>query len=531
METISEKEKEKWKTLGQKLMEKNTLIETQKESIDNMINSPDTENFVLAKELIRLKISETLVKGLNDGQAYAFTKIIDFFRDSNGHTGIVLKGFAGTGKTYLVKRVIEYISIAHPSHKVAITAPTNKAVHVLHKNSPFGDKTAVFEDYGRPKDKLVYCTIHKLLNLKEQISDTGVRTFVTEVKGKNDIDQYRYIIVDEVSMLDDNLFLQLMKFRDKIKFIFMGDPCQIPPVNKNDCIPFRSTNTFNLLQLELSKIMRQQGEHPIIDAGFVLRTNLQLPSPLGKISTSLNAVGHGIIHIDAKTNRKHTRTIIEKYFKNPEFQQNTDFIKIIAWTNNTVKALNNIVREILFGKDSELYVVGDKIVANKAIFTKVDGKFGKFYAIQANTSDEFTIVNVEVKEKYFIETPDYTRERVKVYLKYWSLTVERQNKEKITLSVIHQDSRAMYDELLKELKKKAQKARLSTLWMLYYDVMKWEADIVHNYAISAHKSQGSTYKNVILIEEDLNKNTKIVERNRIKYTAYTRATDRLYILS
>ena len=52
------------------------------------------------------------------------------------YNGVVLKGYAGTGKTYLVKRIIEYASIADPKHKEAITAPTNKAVHVLHKNSP-----------------------------------------------------------------------------------------------------------------------------------------------------------------------------------------------------------------------------------------------------------------------------------------------------------------------------------------------------------------------------------------------------------
>lgn len=47
--------------------------------------------------------------------------------------------------------------------------------------------------------------------------------------------------------------------------------------------------------------------------------------------------------------------------------------------------------------------------------------------------------------------------------------------------------------------------------------------------IISNRSQGSTYNNVILDESNLNENPKLVERNRIKYTAYTRATQKLYI--
>ena len=45
-----------------------------------------------------------------------------------------------------------------------------------------------------------------------------------------------------------------------------------------------------------------------------------------------------------------------------------------------------------------------------------------------------------------------------------------------------------------------------------------------------HKSQGSTYENVILMEEDVIRNKKITERNRLLYTAYTRASNRVYTL-
>jgi len=57
------------------------------------------------------------------------------------------------------------------------------------------------------------------------------------------------------------------------------------------------------------------------------------------------------------------------------------------------------------------------------------------------------------------------------------------------------------------------------------------AKVKYNYAITAHKSQGSTYQHVFLIEDDIDKNPRYIEKNRIKYTAVTRPAESLKILS
>ena len=110
------------------------------EALEAMITSPDKENGEIAKELLRLKIADALIKGLNDGQLLAFMEIIDFFRNPQ-HDAVVLKGYAGTGKTFLVKRIIEYITTAYPNRKIAVTAPTNKAVQVLSFNDDSDGKS------------------------------------------------------------------------------------------------------------------------------------------------------------------------------------------------------------------------------------------------------------------------------------------------------------------------------------------------------------------------------------------------------
>lgn len=529
-----------WKACTEELTKKSIFTSQEADSLKSMINSPDKENLVLAQELLRLKISEAMLKGLNVGQKDAFLKIAAFLQDPGTYSAVVLKGYAGTGKTYLIRRILEYISLTDVNKKIAVTAPTNKAVYVLaKKNAAFNKSAMVFENYIPPSSKITYSTIHKLLNLKEEISDTGVQSFVSANNKNVDILAYQYLFVDETSMLDDILFHNIIKFKDKLRIIFMGDPAQIPPINREHCTPFRENSTFDFLKLELTEIMRQQNNHPIIRQSFVIRENLSKRNPIEKYETELNNEHNGIIHINGKTHRSLVRHVIEKFFKDPGYERNTDFVKIIAWRNQTVDYLNTVTRQVLYGKDVEKFVIGDKLVANKALFTVTLNRgifIDPIYTLKANTSDEFVIKKIDIVEKTFRETVNGTV-NYSFKGKFWALDVKRTTDSvndgfltNITLFIIHEDSKEEYDALIKKAKTEAKIHSKSNYWIAYYNILKWSDDISYNYAITAHKSQGSTYMNVLLIEEDLNFNPKIVERNRIKYTAYTRATDKLYLL-
>lgn len=533
--------KNNWKLRTKELEKKSLLKGDQAENLEAMIDSPDEENYVLAEELLRLKVETALVEGLNDGQLEAFLEIVDFFRNPQ-HDAVVLKGYAGTGKTFLVKRVIEYITTTYPNRKIALSAPTNKAVHVLSRNSPFEDSSSVFEEYGKPTSKIVFSTIHKLLGLTENISNTGEQTFKA---GKDaGLEAYDYLVVDEVSMLNDDLFPEIMKFKGKIRIIFMGDPAQIPPVGKEHCLPFAATCKFSLRKLELTEIMRQKKGHPIVDASMTLRNNLTKEQPLGlpKDLSRVDAHGDGILRIDAKTERPLVRETINKYFNDPKAKLSGEFVKIIAWRNKSVAYLNDVVRQCLYGVDKKVWNVGDKIVANKPLFKREKSKYkGWQYLIKGNTSDEYVITKVEQVYREFSEkfkkSPIINFEG-----NYWKLTVtpEKYSEEEPleedehlpikVLYVLHNNSVDEFNDILKELKQIATNSYNRDNWVMYYNMLKWSDNIMHNYAITVHKSQGSTYENVILIEEDLNRNFKVVERNRIKYTAYTRAKDKMYTL-
>jgi len=520
-----------WSERVAELNSKGMLTADQKETLGKMITSPDKENFILAQEILKAKMSEKLIEGLNEDQTIAFAEILEFFTDTQ-EDAFVLKGYAGTGKTYLVKRIIEYITASYPARRIAVTAPTNKAVQVLQANAPYNSKSStslVFEDLFNSASQMEYMTIHKLLGLKEQITASGQQLFKADGKNKSEITKFKYLIVDEVSMLDDHLCNEILKHSSDLKILFMGDPAQIPPVNKEDCIPFHEDHDYSFRRAELTEIMRQKGDHPVVDASFLLRNNLQVNQPIPVLETNLNDAGHGIEYYNSETDRKMIRPLLNQYFNCDAFRENADHAKVIAWRNKTVDYMNSIIRELMYGEDIEPYVVGEKLIARKPIFElKTGGRYPQ-WQIQFNTSEEMEVEEVKILTKRKFEG-QYNMQ-MKVYqLKVKGYDAVNRIHFKNYISVIHPDSAAEYKALLKQAKDRAIEMREAKRWVTYFNILKWTADVAYNYAITCHKAQGSTYKNVFLMEEDIDLNRKTRERNRIKYTAYSRPTDKLFIL-
>ena len=525
--------KKLWRQRVNELLTKELINEEQKDRLVEMINSPDLENFTLVLSIIKIMLKEKLSEDLNEGQKNAFEKITEFMDNELRADAIVLKGYAGTGKTFLVKKIIEFIVQTSQTDKVAIAAPTNKAVQVLYANSAVNHNNSemyIFEDLFESEHRLLYTTVHKLLGLKEVINDQGQQNFVIDKINDCTLSDYSCLIVDEVSMLDDKICHDIMKFASKMPIIFMGDPAQIPPIHKTDSLPFKKGTAYNFETVELTEIMRQKGKHPIIDASFILRDNLTKTQPIPVIKTDLKD-GKGIIHLDAKTDLDKVRPLLKKYFDSPEFKANPDYMKVIGWRNKSIAYINGIVREILYGENPPKFVVGEKLITNKPVFEKVRQKYGKNtyenWKILCHTSEEFSIAGIELTLKAFQEGPyTHTMQMYKLEI------IGKSEGEEVfsTIYVVHEDAKEEYEKFLAGLKMQAVKSRTASFWVNYYNALKWSANLAYNYAITAHKSQGSTYNNVLILENDIDANNKVVERNRIKYTSYTRATDLLYVL-
>jgi hypothetical protein len=466
------------------------------------------------------------VDSLNVDQRRAFDKLCAFLMSPDDSV-YVIKGWAGTGKTYCVSLFVKYVlEIVYPTknwYRIAVTGPTNKSVRVIRKTS------------GIRSTRVTFQTIHKLLGLKEKITMEGKQEFVNDGDFKPSINSTKLLIIDEVSMLNDDLFEKILEYRGKTKIICMGDPAQIPPVGRPDCIPFREelAESYKIKTVDLRTIMRQQEGNSIIETSVLIRSDLGRSVGLVDPVTQINPKGEGIqfLNLNLAETRKDFPKLLESYFKTEKFKNDSEYAKVIAWRNKTVSTMNDLIRNVIYGEESKRskILAGEKLIANNPIIQEG--------MIILNTNDEFSVVDYVVKtdKLRFMLSKNPDDDPVDISLKFYDAKVVylNDNDEEIfeDIEILHEDSEAEFKKFANVLRLRALERRgADKTWLHYYNFLRRYADVSYSYSITAHKSQGSTYNTTFVLEDDIDMNLDVIERNRIKYTAYTRASKKVYVL-
>jgi exodeoxyribonuclease-5 len=109
----------------------------------------------------------------------------------------------------------------------------------------------------------------------------------------------------------------------------------------------------------------------------------------------------------------------------------------------------------------------------------------------------------------------------------------RSNGKIYIIKLLAESSQKAYDDELESLKKKAEKAApmlKRNAWVKYYNFKDKFADVKYNYALTVHKAQGSTFDNAIVINCDIKRMPNKRERDKLLYTAITRAKNKLFMV-
>jgi hypothetical protein len=138
-------------------------------------------------------------------------------------------------------------------------------------------------------------------------------------------------------------------------------------------------------------------------------------------------------------------------------------------------------------------------------------------------------------DSYEIKVEKEYSETGPVELKYYETRVKYldDNWEECynVIDILHEDSEAEFNTMANSLKSKAISLKgKERSWLNYYNFLRRYADINYSYSLTCHKAQGSTYSVTFVMEDDIRMNLDVVERNRIKYTSYTRSSKKLYVL-
>jgi len=453
------------------------------------------------------------IKKLTEEQQNAFDKILLFLKDKQQNM-FLLSGYAGTGKTFLSIRLVEYLA-SNISNQILICAPTNKAVKVLR------------QEIDQIYLNTTFSTIHSALGLKEQVDGFGKIKFVPNKIIQNKIKGTNILILDEVSMLEDELFYYLiseLKNNKKLKILFIGDEAQIPPINRSESIPFSLENqrSYNIGIAKLNKIVRQAEQHPIIELSDFVRKNLFEKDIFNKYSSGKIESSFGSIYfLDSKKDQDRFILLLNDLFNSNSFKEDGDFVKIIAWTNEVVNQYNELIRTMIFGESIPKIVPNEKLILDAPVIEN--------NKIILNTNEEVEVVSYDI---HILCIPGYPN------MKYYNCNISLEDERKKiyrTINILHESSKSTYDNHANKLLKIAKSEKQGTFsaatkWKNFYKFQDVFAKVKYAYSVTAHKSQGSTYDNSFLIYSDIQKNINIKERNRLIYTGITRPRSNLFII-
>lgn len=435
---------------------------------------------------------------LTDHQQEKGNEIISLLKQ--GHNKIVLKGSAGVGKTTLAKWVAQQLKrdySLNPNYNngvIFVTAPTNKALAVLQSKVDIA---------------VEFKTIHSALKMRKWTDDkTGIEVFLKPkyISKDDNFPHCRACILDEASMLsaqfvggfipaynDKNELYQkeVRGWLEDYKFpiIFLGDDKQINPVGEPNTPIFAK----DYPTVELTEIIRQGAGNPIIDLSRDLdMIYFKTPNLIdGKGYTYSNA-RHLLIESLAEVN-------------------GTDEMKYLAFTNAEIKSVNDAVRIKRYNKPKKIEKE-ETIVFNNPhgeYWTNREVKVESVYVC----TDYFYIPRSDTKFDDKIEVVKGGLDRIK--LKYYRVND--------SFNVVHEHSAKMFIEVVNAIQYQCTHNGWGFRGKEFFKSQF--ADITYNHAITIHKSQGSTYKEVIINIADVNINRNAAEKERLLYTAITRASD------
>ncbi|ALS78942.1 SF1B family DNA helicase RecD2 [Planococcus kocurii] len=306
------------------------------------------------------------------GVNYAETQV-DAIENSINSSVMILTGGPGTGKTTVVRGLVEIYAELHglsldpkeyakkkEPFPIILAAPTGRAAKRLSESTD-----------------LPAMTIHRLLGFNGQEKDEETEK---EIEGK-------LIIIDEMSMVDTWLAHQLLKaVPEDAQLIFVGDQDQLPPVGPGQVLR-DLLESKRIPTVELTDIYRQASGSSIIELAHQMK-NGQLPEDITVKTADRSFIKAGADQIPAVV-EKVVRSALSKGHSIKDIQVLAPMYKGPAG----IDALNRLIQEMVNpnpdGKRKELafgditYRIGDKVLqlVNQPESNVFNGDMGEIVAI------------------------------------------------------------------------------------------------------------------------------------------------------
>ncbi len=427
---------------------------------------------------------------------------------------MILKGYAGTGKTTLVKSVADAAAGALRK-PVILLSPTGRGAKVMtdiSKHEAFTIHKHIYNFEMKPNGSAIFkLAFNKYSNALFIIDEASM------IQGGQGTQGNDGFVMPDTGLLSD-LFEYIKSNKDN-KIIIIGDPAQLPPVNHNTSPALSEQYISSQFDVEthvvtLREIVRQASDSGILVNATYIRTlieNHHLSWPVFETEDYSDVI-------------KPESWQIQDMISNSFHDKNSDAV-IICVSNKVANKYNEFIRSTIFMREN-IIDAGDVIMAVKNNYFWL-GDTGKDFIANGEMMVVRSVRNME--EKYGFSFADV------------SVTLLYQKGEpvvdmKIMLDTLRLNSPALPHDMFMELWNNISKehggrlTRKKSLEILKEDPYVNALQVKFAWALTCHKAQGGQWKKVFVDTEFLMKRPAEISGLRWLYTAITRAREELILL-
>ncbi|MGB0177566.1 MAG: ATP-dependent DNA helicase [Owenweeksia sp.] len=442
-------------------------------------------------------------------QEIALTRLSEYCLRLNADEIFLLKGYAGTGKTTIIKSLVK--TLPEFKRKVILLAPTGRAAKVMTQYS--GKRAS---------------TIHRHIFKPARDKKGGMRFHRKENKSTHTL-----FVVDEASMIQDSSndfsllsggllhdLIEYVRGGINCKLILIGDNAQLPPVG-TDQSPALDANylgaTFRkeCVEVELKEVMRQAEDSGILENATTLRAmqrEEKFEVPRFEAQADFVRLLEGYEVEDA----------LQASFRD-EGREGTS---IIVRSNKRANLFNQQIRRRILWQEDEISP-GDYLMVVKNNYFWVSEKSRAGFIANGDIIELLEIY--EYKDLY-----DLRFVRVKVRMVDYD---EMEPFETVLMlnvldmpaaSLPWEESSKLYQKVLEDYADIPQKYRRHQKVQAnpYFNALQ----VKFAYAITCHKAQGGQWKNVFIEQPWLPTGEVDMDYLRWLYTAITRAQSKVYLM-
>jgi exodeoxyribonuclease-5 len=436
-----------------------------------------------------------------------------FLVEPNDEALFVLNGYAGTGKTTVVAALVH--ALREFGRQVVLLAPTGRAAKVM---SSYSGHAAY--------------TIHKKIYRQAAMRD-GVGRFSLNINQHSNA----VFLVDEASMIsnssaEQSIFGSGRLLDDLVTFVrtgkgcrlvLVGDSAQLPPVGlaMSPALDAKSLSFYGKNEHTfLREVVRQAESSGILHNATRIRERIEAGGQ------GFPRLQHGSFpDIHRLPGAEFVDTLTTAYGK-----LGVDNVMVITRSNKQANRYNAGIRAAVLGKEEEI-VQGDRlmVVKNSYSWTEQDAELSKEVDFIANGD----IVELQRIRRYREMYGFRFAEATVVLTDYHNAELDC----RLMLDTISMESAALSAAQSKQLFAKVQEDYAHVMpASRRYAAIKSDPffsalQVKHAYAVTCHKAQGGQWKAVFVDHGYLADEMVNVEFLRWLYTAFTRATEQLYLIN